>query len=625
MRWASRRGTAPVRSSQPAPALLLLSNAHSRSLPAPTAWLSAASLLTVVLLLLAPHRRGLQRMTAAAADLTPQGVREWAATQLEPQALAPRIRECAPEQPGGARVIEGVLRLAAAGLFDGGWVTERGLAHALWTHGAYADGVTEAEAERGLPVTGRTARGEGRNWYELLGFQRDSCALDGRSDDELWWWKPQRLAGVPLRSSSDLQGDRVVPTLSQLLEWLTSRDRARRVLAAMCYATGAAYDAGALRAFAQFDTPHLLDRWRPLLGALAADVKAPVTAGRGAPRNNPAIKPVAVAVAHLCAFVVMLPLQIYVVNVVKEIRNMAANMAIQLFDVEDGWVMPAHASQPAFTEQEETSSQETTPHETVEPMSLSDDDISHAFTGMTTTMTPDESQASSVLSASPSPSQRAQSRRQWRAQSLSQHVALEDSELAHGQVRLTLVSNTSRKVVTLAPGASGDDPAEMEFMRELGAELHGLRVKPASTTRAGVPAAGLRQYQVEAESSLANGRLDSSIHNLLAGMATGKRMDGAPISTKEATSTRAGTDFLLKAANPRVAGAPGAPGLIGGQADATNAATNFKETLANLGVSTGRTAIRRATTVDGGSECSPHYAQVWRANRCSPCPDATGR
>jgi hypothetical protein len=179
-------------------------------------------------------------MAAATTDLTAQSVRGWAAAQLEPQALASKIDQCAPLQRGGERVIECLLRLTAAGLFNAGWISERGLAHALWTHGAYADGVTEAEVERGLSVTGRTARGEGRNWYARLGFQRDSCALDGRSDDELWWWKPQRLAGVPLRSSSDLQGDRDVPSLSQLLEWLTSQDRAPRVLAAMCYATGAA-------------------------------------------------------------------------------------------------------------------------------------------------------------------------------------------------------------------------------------------------------------------------------------------------------------------------------------------------------------------------------------------------
>jgi hypothetical protein len=523
-------------------------------------------------------------MAAATTDLTAQSVRGWAAAQLEPQALASKIDQCAPLQRGGERVIECLLRLTAAGLFNAGWISERGLAHALWTHGAYADGVTEAEVEQGLSVTGRTARGEGRNWYARLGFQRDSCALDGRSDDELWWWKPQRLAGVPLRSSSDLQGDRDVPSLSQLLEWLTSQDRAPRVLAAMCYATGAAYDAGALRAFAQFDTPHLLDRWRPLLGALPADVKAPVTAGRGAPRNNPAIKPVAVAVAHLCAFVVALPLQRNVVNVVKEIRRVAIDMRIQLFDVEAEFV---HAPQPAQASASPSPSRASASPSPSQASASPSPSRASSFTSPSWA-SPSLSQASH---ASPSPSQWVQ----------SQHSGEED--LAVGQVQIAMIrvgddGRKRRKVVTLAPGASGDDPAEMEFMRELGAELHGMRVKPASTTRAGVPAAGLRQYQVEAESSLANGRLDSSIHNLLAGMATGKRMDGAPISTKEATSTRAGTDFLLKAANPRVAGAPGAPGLIGGQADATNAATNFKETLANLGVSTGRTAIRRATTVE---------------------------
>eukprot|EP01049_Picozoa_sp_SAG25_P001472 SAG25_NODE_66_length_17563_cov_34.737918_4_plen_305_part_00 len=78
-------------------------------------------------------------------------------------------------------------------------------------------------------------------------------------------------------------------------------------------------------------------------------------------------------------------------------------------------------------------------------------------------------------------------------------------------------------------------------------------------------------------------------------MATGKH---GVVSTKEATSTRVAADLLSKTANPSVAGAPGAPGLIGEMADATNAATNLKTMLTNMSLSTGRPAVRKATTAE---------------------------
>jgi hypothetical protein len=156
-------------------------------------------------------------MAAATTDLTAQSVRGWAAAQLEPQALASKIDQCAPLQRGGERVIECLLRLTAAGLFNAGWISERGLAHALWTHGAYADGVTEAEVEQGLSVTGRTARGEGRNWYARLGFQRDSCALDGRSDDDV----PRDItqAGGAPRYGADAEHERRFQVEPSCLSW----------------------------------------------------------------------------------------------------------------------------------------------------------------------------------------------------------------------------------------------------------------------------------------------------------------------------------------------------------------------------------------------------------------------
>jgi hypothetical protein len=76
------------------------------------------------------------------AAQTAEQVRTWAGTQLA--ALESRIAACRCAAGfGGGRVIEGVLRLTAAGLFDAGWATERGLTSALVAHGAYAEGVTQ--------------------------------------------------------------------------------------------------------------------------------------------------------------------------------------------------------------------------------------------------------------------------------------------------------------------------------------------------------------------------------------------------------------------------------------------------------------------------------------------------
>jgi hypothetical protein len=239
------------------------------------------------------------------AAQTAEQVRTWAGTQLA--ALESRIAACRCAAGfGGGRVIEGVLRLTAAGLFDAGWATERGLTSALVAHGAYAEGVTGAEAEAALCTVGRVARqGSGRSWWEVLGFARQQCALD--DDEQLWWWKPIRLKAPAPRSSADPESrDGGVPSLWQLATWLTTRDRAPRVLAAITYASDDPYDRDALAKFAERDIPQLQGRWRPLLGALHGLDSAAATSTSRSLRTNHTIKPAARAIAHFCAFILEL-------------------------------------------------------------------------------------------------------------------------------------------------------------------------------------------------------------------------------------------------------------------------------------------------------------------------------